>query len=251
MTDKLRAAAQQMLEAVADLTILTPREWQAVHGLKIDALRAALAEPARMTPAELADRLKRGEKWQLAEQPAEQKPVAWRRRERGGEWQYFGWHETGMTHELVARCNKDGFECEAIPAPQPAIPLPEHETEAMHDAVMAVIYQGVTRANTDALWQAYRRAILAAAPETPQPAKPVEQCWKCGDLDPAGHAKCNVPACGMREDTQPAKREPLTRDQVKAMLAEAGYKGAAAQHRADFINGLRHGERAHGIGGQP
>ena len=44
MTDKLRQAAQQMLEAVADLTILTPREWQAVHGLKIDALRAALAE---------------------------------------------------------------------------------------------------------------------------------------------------------------------------------------------------------------
>ena len=33
-----------MLEAATDLTILTPREWQAVHGLKIDALRAALAE---------------------------------------------------------------------------------------------------------------------------------------------------------------------------------------------------------------
>ena len=39
-------------------------------------------------------------------------------------------------------------------------------------------------------------------------AEPVTQCWKCGDVDPAGHAKCNVPACGMREDTQPAKREP-------------------------------------------
>ena len=51
MTDKLRQAAQQMLEAVADLTILTPREWQAVHGLKIDALRAALAEqPAEQEP---------------------------------------------------------------------------------------------------------------------------------------------------------------------------------------------------------
>ena len=54
-----------------------------------------------------------------APQPSAE-PVAWRRRERGGEWQYFGWQETGMTHELVARCNKDGFECEAIPAPQPA-----------------------------------------------------------------------------------------------------------------------------------
>ncbi|MBU0890768.1 MAG: hypothetical protein KKH21_07740 [Gammaproteobacteria bacterium] len=40
---------------------------------------------------------------------------------------------------------------------------------------------------------------------------------------------------------------PLTRDQVKAILVESGYDGAAAQHRADFINGLRHGEAAHGI----
>ena len=52
MTDKLRQAAQQMLEAVADLTILTPREWQAVHGLKINALRTALAEqPAEQEPS--------------------------------------------------------------------------------------------------------------------------------------------------------------------------------------------------------
>ena len=54
MTDKLRQAAQQILEAATDLTILTPREWQAVHGLKINALRDALAEPQ-----------------------AEQEPVAW------------------------------------------------------------------------------------------------------------------------------------------------------------------------------
>jgi len=25
------------------------------------------------------------------------------------------------------------------------------------------------------------------------------QCWKCGDMDAMGHAKCDVPACGMRE----------------------------------------------------
>ena len=53
MTDKLRQAAQQILEAVADLTILTPREWQAVHGLKINALRAALAEqPEEQEPTD-------------------------------------------------------------------------------------------------------------------------------------------------------------------------------------------------------
>ena len=25
------------------------------------------------------------------------------------------------------------------------------------------------------------------------------QCWKCGDMDAMGHAKCTVPACGMKE----------------------------------------------------
>ena len=46
-------------------------------------------------------------------------PVAWRRREVGGYWQYFGWEEADMSHELVERWNKDGFECEAIPAGSP------------------------------------------------------------------------------------------------------------------------------------
>jgi len=48
-----------------------------------------------------------------------QEPVAWRRREVGGGWQYFGWQETGMTHQAVERGNKNGFECEAIPATTP------------------------------------------------------------------------------------------------------------------------------------
>ena len=56
-------------------------------------------------------------------QPA-QKPVAWRRREVGGLWQYFGWEETGMTYQSVERWNKNGFECEAIPA-IPATPPQE------------------------------------------------------------------------------------------------------------------------------
>ena len=46
---------------------------------------------------------------------------------------------------------------------------------------------------------------------------------------------------------QPA-RKPLTRQQVKDLLFEAGYVGA--EESADFINGLRHGEAAHGIKGQ-
>ena len=54
-------------------------------------------------------------------QPKEpaQEPVAWRRREVGGGWQYYGWEETGMTYEAVNRSNKNGFECEAVPATPP------------------------------------------------------------------------------------------------------------------------------------
>lgn len=45
---------------------------------------------------------------------------------------------------------------------------------------------------------------------------------------------------------------PLTRDQVKAILVESGYYDADAQHKSHFMNGIRHGEAAHGIkhGGQ-
>jgi hypothetical protein len=39
-------------------------------------------------------------------------------------------------------------------------------------------------------------AMLTTPPA--QPAVPT-QCWKCGDMDAMGHAKCDVPACGMRE----------------------------------------------------
>ena len=50
-------------------------------------------------------------------QRTEQEPVAWRRREVEGDWQYYGWEETGM--EAVNTANKNGFECEAVPATPP------------------------------------------------------------------------------------------------------------------------------------
>ena len=46
---------------------------------------------------------------------------------------------------------------------------------------------------------------------------------------------------------QPVEREPLTREQVKAICVESGYETATLQERADFINGIRHAERHHGI----
>ena len=44
-------------------------------------------------------------------------------------------------------------------------------------------------------------------------------------------------------------RKPLPPARVDELMAEAGYLGASAESRADFINGLRHGEDAHGITG--
>ena len=46
---------------------------------------------------------------------------------------------------------------------------------------------------------------------------------------------------------QQAKQQPLTREQVKDLCTVAGYDQTPVQARADFINGIRHGEAAHGI----
>jgi hypothetical protein len=45
--------------------------------------------------------------------------------------------------------------------------------------------------------------------------------------------------------TPPAPAQPLTRQQVNDLLFEAGY--VKAEECADFINGIRHAEAAHGI----
>lgn len=53
--------------------------------------------------------------------------------------------------------------------------------------------------------------------------------------------------------TQPVAREQLTPERVKEIVRGAGYDqcGIPETERAAFINGLRHGEREHGIkGGQ-
>jgi len=45
----------------------------------------------------------------------------------------------------------------------------------------------------------------------------------------------------------PKALAPLSREAVRALVAEADYFHASAQSKADFINGIRHGEKAHGI----
>ena len=52
-----------------------------------------------------------------------------------------------------------------------------------------------------------------------------------------------------RQDSELEARKPLPPARVDELMAESGYLGASAESRADFINGLRHGEAAHGITG--
>lgn len=47
---------------------------------------------------------------------------------------------------------------------------------------------------------------------------------------------------------QPQAVQPLTVERVKELMREAGYDQANMQAKADFITGIRHAEKAHGIG---
>jgi hypothetical protein len=49
----------------------------------------------------------------------------------------------------------------------------------------------------------------------------------------------------------PQPQQPLTPTLVSELLTKAGYDAVSQIERADFINGLRHGEAAHGIKGKP
>lgn len=68
----------------------------------------------------------------------------------------------------------------------------------------------------------------------------------CGHIDLVPHQGQPM-VDGQAVYAAPKALEPLTRDAVKVICSEAGYTRASAQEKADFINGLRHGEKAHGI----
>ncbi len=81
------------------------------------------------------------------------------------------------------------------------------------------------------------------------------QKWQSKMRDPERTIVCDILANGCTLEpagdryTPPAAQPavPLTRERVKEILSEAGYDTANAEARADFINGIRHGEAAHGI----
>lgn len=98
--------------------------------------------------------------------------------------------------------------------PQEAQALPENETEAMHDAVMAVLYKtgGIPRTRTNELWQAYR-SVLAAAPVA-QPATDTQQI----------NAGCRYttelmqPATEAEQAEAPSDADPLTPEQEEWVM---------------------------------
>lgn len=100
----------------------------------------------------------------------------------------------------------------------------------------------------------FARAVLAKWGQPAQAAEPV--AW----LDPwtgtkvttdyDAYGKHGIP---LYTAPQPVARETLTPERVKEIVRGAGYDqcGIHDTERAAFINGLRHGEREHGIkGGQ-
>jgi len=127
----------------------------------------------------------------------------------------------------------------------------------------------------DPAFQARCKVPACGMKEQPAPVQPVAWRWKNngGDkwlneyvyLDRGGPdcpEECeplyNTPPAAQpaTEDSsvvQPAAQPPvaLTKEQIKDLCKSAGYGMTSMQARADFINGIRHAEAAHGIKNQP
>lgn len=63
---------------------------------------------------------------------------------------------------------------------------------------------------------------------------------------PAAQADIGIPTSKENQQVAAQERKPLTPNEVSGLLESAGYWQGDST-RADFINGLRHGEMAHGI----
>ena len=130
-----------------------------------------------------------------------------------------------------------------------------------------------TDAELKAMWQLhaadiggildFARAVLAKWGQPAQAGEPVAVVVPC--YTPSGKrvalysAKQDLPigtqlyTAPQPTQPKPVAREQLTRERVKEIVRGAGYDqcGIPDTERAAFINGLRHGEQAHGIkGGQ-
>ena len=111
----------------------------------------------------------------------------------------------------------------------------------------------------------FASAVLAKWGQPAQAAEPFCWHWENTLNGGTGTVKKNPETLGINMShpdykwtalytaPQPVAREPLTPERVKEIVRGAGYDqcGIPDTERAAFINGLRHGEQAHGIkGGQ-
>lgn len=133
-------------------------------------------------------------------------------------------------------------------------------TQPTDAEIIAVAATEGVRVRTGAAAIKFARAVLEKW-GTPAPVGAEPVAWwipkaeqfaladKSGDRP---FAKAWDPLYATPQPTQAqAGAVPLTREQVKAICVESGYETATLQERADFINGIRHAERHHGIkGGQ-
>ena len=130
--------------------------------------------------------------------------------------------------------------------------MTDKQTPTDAEIIAVAATEGV-RVRTGAVAIKFARAVLAKWGQPAQAAEPV--AW----LDPwtgtkvttdyDAYGKHGIPL--VRQ--QPVARVPLTPERVKEIVRGAGYDqcGIPDTERAAFINGLRHGEQAHGIkGGQ-
>ena len=108
----------------------------------------------------------------------------------------------------------------------------------------------------------FARAVLAKWGQPAQAAEPVARLVIGKTKGGVSLTHMVVPAAYQLQEgmyalytaPQPVAREQLTPERVKEIVRGAGYDqcGIPDTERAAFINGLRHGEREHGIkGGQP
>jgi hypothetical protein len=233
-TDKQALSAQQMAEALRLL----------------DECRSALMESDRDCDYPLIERIEALAAYEAEAKPAPAvEPVAWQYQ---GEPTFDGtnWHETIQvtTSEQVARF-KDK-DCRPLYA-APAVPAQAKPAEPV----------GWTDADADAARLALELECLLTDRDLPMPA--VSRWWESAHEALALHrqrldAEMARPYIARTSPVHAAKpspaapaapaQVPLTRDQVKALMTECGYDRAGHQERADFINGIRYAEQAHGIG---
>lgn len=162
----------------------------------------------------------------------------------------------------------------AAPAPEAkAVPITPEQINELRDRVNTLACLS-NRAERNALGSAIKAALsslldgAAPAPEAKAAAAPA-QAQQAEAVAFYVYEWANLSDCSVfrslrydeREFGRPpdkvyavplgatkAKAKPLTSEQTKALMRQAGYDKAHAQAKADFINGLRHGERARGIG---